>query len=36
MPKDGLQVEGFASIENLESDKGAKKVTVKKVRGLQK
>lgn len=31
-PQAGLQVDGFASIEDLESDKGSKKVTVKKVR----
>ncbi len=30
-PTVGLQVEGFASIEDLESDKGAKKVVVKRV-----
>lgn len=30
-PTAGLLVEGFASIEDLESDKGAKKVVVKKV-----
>lgn len=34
-PKVGLQVEGFASIEDLESDKGAKKVIVKKVRAFR-
>ena len=34
-PTVGLQVEGFGSIEDLESDKGAKKVTVKKVRAFK-
>lgn len=31
VPKVGLEVEGFASINDLESDKGGKKVTVKKL-----
>jgi len=34
-PKVGLQVEGFSSIEDLESDKGGKKVVVKQVRAFE-